>query len=375
MFFLREGIFECCSPASVGKPEFLSRERLVSSRPDANLIPSSSGSLNLYYQKWQSDRHQFVRAVVFVHSGETEHAAWYNALAVRFAAVGCTSFALDAQGFGQSDGARGYYEDFEEVVQDFVGFVKAKWAEVLNSQAAVAGGRSPALVLIAKGFGALVLMRALVQLHALRACDGATPVVVLLSPGFQFASFIGDQSNVSCGLNSGQCARQPVAQCARAPVAFAPAGDSSQPQKLEYMSHWFPKMIVTEPVDPEMVCRDPQAVERMCRDALIWRQGYRARVLANIVQEQSRLSETMESNPQVFQHCPCLILHGGGDKLFSVKGSQSVHTIWCHNAKATGAYPRMKIYDGAFHQLLNEPNKEEVINDIVSFVTSKVGNM
>lgn len=33
-------------------------------------------------------------------------------------------------------------------------------------------------------------------------------------------------------------------------------------------------MIVTDPVDPDMVCRDPQAIDRMSRDALVWRQGH-----------------------------------------------------------------------------------------------------
>eukprot|EP00439_Symbiodinium_sp_Y106_P031838 s2271_g3.t2 len=48
------------------------------------------------------------------------------------------TLALDGQGFGQSDGARGYFESFQEIVDDFVGFVKAKWAEVSTHQ-----GRPP----------------------------------------------------------------------------------------------------------------------------------------------------------------------------------------------------------------------------------------
>ena len=58
---------------------------------------------------------------VFIHHGETEHATWYNVLAVRLASLGCMSLAMDAQGFGQSDGARGYFETFEEVKDDFIG--------------------------------------------------------------------------------------------------------------------------------------------------------------------------------------------------------------------------------------------------------------
>ncbi|CAE8626636.1 unnamed protein product [Polarella glacialis] len=373
--FLREGIFECCSPASLGQPEFLSQEQHISSRPESNLFESDSGNLKLYFQKWQSDRHRLVRAVVLIHHGETDHSAWYNPLAVRLAAFGCTSFAADAQGFGQSDGARGYFESLEDLVEDFVKFAKAKWTEVLESQSQVAGGRPPGFVFMGKGIGALVVMKAMLELQPFVLQEtGIMPVIVLLSPGFQFANFISDQSNVSCGLNSAQCARQPVAQCARAPVAFTPAGDSGAHQKLEHMSQWFPKMIVTEPVDPDLVSRDPQIVDRMNRDALCWRQGYRARVLAEIVHEQSTLAQTLEHNAEVFQHSPSLILHGSRDKLYSVAGSHSLHSVWCETVKTSGVFPRLKIYDGAFHQLLNEPNKDEVINDIAVFISSKVGS-
>lgn len=144
-------------------------------------------------------------------------------------------------------------------------------------------------------------------------------------------------------------------------------------QKLEHMSRWFPKMIVTQPVDPDMVSRDPDSVERMSRDALCWRQGYRARVLADIVQEQSQVAVLIAEHADVFQRANALILHGTGDKLYSAGGSHGVHSTWCDVARQTGAYPRLKLYDGAFHQLLNEPNREEVINDIAVFVASKVG--
>ena len=60
-------------------------------------------------------------------------------------------------------------------------------------------------------------------------------------------------------------------------LLFSPVlGWSGTPGKcrMRYLSRWFPKMIVTDPVDPDMVCRDPQAIDRMSRDALVWRQGH-----------------------------------------------------------------------------------------------------
>eukprot|EP00928_Gymnodinium_smaydae_P024188 TRINITY_DN19654_c0_g1_i1.p1 TRINITY_DN19654_c0_g1~~TRINITY_DN19654_c0_g1_i1.p1 ORF type:complete len:379 (-),score=67.12 TRINITY_DN19654_c0_g1_i1:74-1210(-) len=378
MFGLSEGIFECCNPLSAGEPEFLAQEQHISSRAATNLVSSANGALKLYFQSWRSDRHDHVRACVVVHPGELEHSSWYNGLAVRFASIGCSSFVLDAQGFGQSDGARGYFESFDDIVADYVEFCKLKWTEVANEQARNPRAPLPGFVLVGKGIGALVVVRALLELQPIAAQWGVAPVAVFISPAFQFASFIGDQSNVSCGLNSGQCARQPAAQCARLPasVGFNPPGVGDGPhQKLEHTSRWFPKMIVTEPIDPDIVSRDPQTVDRLNRDALCWRQGYRARVLAEIVSEQSRLTEIIAGCPEVFECVPALLLHGGGDKLFSVGGSHGVHSLWCDAASRTRVYPRLKIYDGAYHQLLQEPNKDEVLNDILLFVTSKLGTL
>merc|ERR1711957_568473 len=121
--------------------------------------------------------------------------------------------------------------------------------------------------------------------------------------------------------------------------------------------------------------RDPQAVDRMTRDVLCWRQGYRSRVLAEIHREQAELAEAMMERPELFERCPGLILHGNADRLFAVEGAHSIHSVWCDLAQKSGAFPRLKIYDGAFHQLLNEPNKDEVFNDILLFVASKAAVM
>ena len=51
MFLLPQGLFECCSSTSSGKPEFLEKEKLVSARPASNLQVSSSGTLDLYFQR------------------------------------------------------------------------------------------------------------------------------------------------------------------------------------------------------------------------------------------------------------------------------------------------------------------------------------
>lgn len=58
--------------------------------------------------------------------------------------------------------------------------------------------------------------------------------------------------------------------------------------------------------------------------------------------------------------------------LAQLPGSHALHRLWCQNVVADGPFPVLKIYDGAYHQLLNEPNRDEVINDIISFVLSGI---
>merc|ERR1712151_295391 len=109
----------------------------------------------------------------------------------------------------------------------------------------------------------------------------------------------------------------------------------------------------------------------MNRDQLCWRTGYRARVLAELVHEQASVADSLQENAEIVGRTRALILHGSGDKLFDVRGSLGLHTIWNDLAQNSGVHPRLKVYDGAFHQLFNEPNKDEVINEVVLFV---VGN-
>lgn len=380
--FLRP--FECCNPSSLGEPEFLTNDpQFVSARAPSNLAKSHNGRLQLWFERWRSERHDSVRAVVIIHHGEVDHSGWYNGLAVRLTAIGCAVFAPDAQGHGQSDGARGYFECFENVCTDFVEFARQKYNEV-NAEHAGRGLRPPGFVLMGKGFGALVAMQAVVALRQEEEFQTTRIPVVLLSPGFQFTPMLTEKGNLGCGLSGsgggGQCnagQHGPAQHQARAPgVGCLAPGEAQDPentpgQLVGQTAKWFPKMIVAPPVDPENLCRDPQVVDRLNRDCLCWHQGYRARVLAEILQEQQYLGDHITGNPEVFSETPALVLHGSADRLFSVQGAHAAHTAWCEVVRDRTFYPRLKIYDGAYHMLLNEPNREEVLRDICLFVADK----
>jgi alpha-beta hydrolase superfamily lysophospholipase len=62
---------------------------------------------------------------------------------------------------------------------------------------------------------------------------------------------------------------------------------------------------------------------------------------------------------------PLLVLHGSADKVSNPEGSREFY------AKAGSADKTLKIYDGFYHDLLHEPDRADVLADIVGWVDSR----
>merc|ERR1719160_2419133 len=90
------------------------------------------------------------------------------------------------------------------------------------------------------------------------------PSLILLSGGFEFANRFTTEAGITCTAGVPQA------------------------------SQWFPKMHVSPPVSAETLTRDPQVAERMRRDVLVYLQGYRARVLGEILEWQARLTNLLK---------------------------------------------------------------------------------
>ena len=63
---------------------------------------------------------------------------------------------------------------------------------------------------------------------------------------------------------------------------------------------------------------------------------------------------------------PCLIIHGKEDKIILYKSSENLYNSISSTDKT------IKIYDNCWHELINEPEKEEVMEDIVSWLKERV---
>lgn len=62
---------------------------------------------------------------------------------------------------------------------------------------------------------------------------------------------------------------------------------------------------------------------------------------------------------------PCLILHGGGDQIVTPDASKTFYEHIGSKDK------ELKIYDGLYHEILNEPEKDTVLEDIHQWIEKR----
>ena len=107
----------------------------------------------------------------------------------------------------------------------------------------------------------------------------------------------------------------------------------------------------------EIFTRDPKAVETMEADPLIAHETQPTKTLAEMVRADERLKREFSS-----MTLPVLILHGTADQATKPSGSQ-------HFYDKVGSHDKtLKLYDGHFHDLLNDLDKEIVMADIKNWI-------
>ena len=62
---------------------------------------------------------------------------------------------------------------------------------------------------------------------------------------------------------------------------------------------------------------------------------------------------------------PLLVLHGTGDLVVDPRGSRELH------ARARSTDKTVKLYEGLYHDLLHEPEKEQVMADLIEWLDAR----
>ena len=99
--------------------------------------------------------------------------------------------------------------------------------------------------------------------------------------------------------------------------------------------------------------RDQDAVAEMEKDPLVCKEAVPGRTALWIL----RTGERIQARAGEFES-PLLLLHGTADKIIPAEGSKTLDANVRSNDKT------LKLYDGLFHDLSHEPEKQTVLNDI-----------
>lgn len=132
-------------------------------------------------------------------------------------------------------------------------------------------------------------------------------------------------------------------------------------QKLApILSFLIPKMKL-EKLDTTTLTRSKENYEKYHSDPLNYLDGMKARIGAEML-------KTIKTNRAYFSkiNLPLLVLHGEGDRIAMPGGSEKLYN------EASTSDKTLKLYPGLYHELIHEPEREQVMGDIVNWILQRL---
>ena len=237
--------------------------------------------------------------------GYAEHSGRYEEMAGWLARRGCAVHAYDQRGHGRSEGPRCHADRFDEFLDD-LGIV----LDAVRSD-------HPALPISLVG-------------HSM---GGLITLAFLASRKPRIASAI--TSGAALSLGSVSPLRVALARAARRAL---------------------PRLSIGSGIDPAGLSRDPDVVRRYLADPLI----VRTMTTSLGVELLSAAPRTAALAGEVA--VPLLMLHGGADPICSAEGSRTFHAGLRAAGSALRVYPELR------HEIFNEPEREAVWHDLLSWL-------
>lgn len=244
------------------------------------------------------------RAVVVICHGLNSHSGQYYWAAEQLLLRGFAVYAIDLRGRGRSSGERFYVERIEDYASD---------VDVLVERARTREGRLPLFLLGHSAGGVTSCLYALMHPAKLSG---------LVCESFAF-------------------------QVPAPEIALT---------LLRGLSHLLPHAHVLR-LHNEDFSRDPGIVAQMNADPLIAGERQPSRTVAALARADERLERAF---PLIA--LPLLILHGTADKATRPSGSKLFFET------AGSADKTLKLYEGHFHDLLNDIGREQVVRDIANWL-------
>jgi len=265
-------------------------------------------NVNIYYQGWLPEGK--VSAVLLIVHGLGEHSGRYMNVVNHFVPLGYAVYGLDHIGHGKSAGTREFVETFDDFTDTLTVFYKmvAEWQVDVP------------IFILGHSLGGLITSYYLLD-HQ-NKFKGA----IISGPAVKIGDSVS-QATIMMG---------------------------------KVLSKIAPKMGLIS-LDVNAISRDPDVVAAYVNDPLVFHGKTPARLAAELLSAILRV--TAEAGVITL---PISIVHGSEDSLADPTGSQMLYD------KASSEDKTLKIYNGLYHEVFNEPERERVLKDIEDWLNSQL---
>ena len=127
-----------------------------------------------------------------------------------------------------------------------------------------------------------------------------------------------------------------------------------------FLGKYFPKL-KTIKLDPTAISSDEKEVEKYVNDPLVYSGKWIARTGAELV----KMMKDVQKRAREFK-IPLFLGHGDQDKLAEIEGSR----IFQLNAGSDDK--TFKTYEGFYHELVNEPGKQQFMDDVLEWINARL---
>jgi acylglycerol lipase len=268
---------------------------------------SASDGLRLAERRWNPGGAP--RATVILVHGFTEHSGRYASTAAALNHCGYAVAASDLRGHGKSAGSRCFVRTFDDYIDDL---------ECFYQRIGHGAGEKPVFVL-GHSLGGLIAVLWSVRYRP--KLNG----LLLSGPALQVR-------------------RQLLPWLRR----FARVG-----------SMFFPRLRLIR-LGYRSISRDPAVVVQFRDDPLVFHGRFPVRTGAEILRACD-LAQAAQQHVRT----PFLILHGTADRVAAVEASQQL----LRRAEATDKM--LHLYPDLYHEVLNEPEKEQVLTDLIHWIDAR----
>ena len=265
-------------------------------------------NFSIYYQGWLPDKD--VKAVILIVHGLGEYCGRYINVVNHFVPLGYAVYGLDHIGHGKSEGLREGIEHFEDFTDNLT---------VYYNMVKVWQPNKP-IFLLGHSLGGLIgtyylldhqadFTGAIISAPVIKISDSISPLTITMS---KILSAIAPKAGVLA-------------------------------------------------LDVTSISRDPEVVNTYANDPLVFHGKTPARLAAEMLRAMARVTAEVGKIS-----LPFITVQGGSDKLVDPDGTRMLYE------KSSSKDKTIKIYDGLYHEVFNEPEREVVLKDVETWLKAHI---